>query len=142
MKTNGTARPAKWVLTSKIQKAIVTGADVNYVGSITIDEDLMERVDLWPGQRVLVVSNTSGARLETYVITGTRGGGDILMNGAAAHLIKEGEELIIMGFSLSEEPLQPRNILVDRKNRFVRNVHERERERLEAVPEMMLSCTA
>ena len=85
MKTNGTARPAKWVLTSKIQKAIVTGADVNYVGSITIDEDLMERVDLWPGQRVLVVSNTSGARLETYVITGTRGGGDILMNGAAAH---------------------------------------------------------
>ena len=142
MKTNGTTRPAKWVLTSKIQKAMVTGADVNYVGSITIDEDLMERVDLWPGQRVLVVSNTSGARLETYVITGTREGGDILMNGAAAHLIKAGEELIIMGFSLSEEPLQPRNILVDRKNRFVRNVQEREREMLEVAPEMALSCSA
>ncbi|RME74766.1 MAG: aspartate 1-decarboxylase [Chloroflexi bacterium] len=110
----------RWVLRSKIHKATVTEANVNYIGSITIDEDLLERVGLWPGEKVLVVSNTSGARLETYVITGERGSGVICLNGAAAHLIKAGEEVIIMGFELTDEPLQPKVILVDRQNRFVR----------------------
>ncbi len=114
----------KWFLASKIHKARVTQADVNYVGSITIDADLMERVGLEPGEKVLVVSNTSGARLDTYVIRGEPGSGTIGMNGAAAHLIGTGEEILIMGFELSEQPVTPRVILVDEKNRFVRNLVE------------------
>lgn len=112
----------RWVMRSKIHKATVVEADVNYVGSITIDADLIDRVGLWPGERVLVVSNTSGARLETYVIPGERGSGYIAMNGAAAHLIKAGDEIIIIGFELAEEPVVPRQILVDERNRFVRDL--------------------
>ena len=112
----------RWVLRSKIHKATVTDANVAYVGSITIDEELIERVGLWPGEKVLVVSNTSGARLETYVIAGERESGVINMNGAAAHLIKRGEEIIIIGFELTERPIVPRQILVDRDNRFVRDL--------------------
>jgi len=108
------------VLRSKIHKAHVTEADVDYVGSITLDPDLIEKVGLWPGEKVLVTSNTSGARLETYVIVGERGSGTVCMNGAAAHLIKVGEEIIIMGFELTDEPLEPTIILVDQDNRFVR----------------------
>ncbi len=112
----------RWVLRSKIHKATVTDANVAYVGSITIDEALIERVGLWPGEKVLVVSNTSGARLETYVIAGARDSGVINMNGAAAHLIKRGEEIIIIGFELTERPIAPRQILVDGDNRFVRDL--------------------
>ncbi len=108
------------LLHSKIHKAIVTEADVNYVGSITIDEDLLIKCDLWPGQKVMVVSNTSGARLETYVIRGPKGSGAICINGAAAHLIKKGEEVIIISFVHSELPIEPKCILVDEKNKFVR----------------------
>ena len=108
------------ILRSKIHKAIVTDAQVQYVGSITIDEDLIEKVGLWPGEKVLVASNTSGQRIETYVLAGPRGSGVICMNGAAAHRIKKGEEIIIMGFELSEKPLEPKIILVDRSNRFVK----------------------
>ena len=112
----------RWVLRSKIHKATVTDANVAYVGSITIDEALIERVGLWPGEKVLVVSNTSGARLETYVIAGARDSGVINMNGAAAHLIKRGEEIIIIGFELTERPITPRQILVDQDNRYVRDL--------------------
>ncbi|MCB0298979.1 MAG: aspartate 1-decarboxylase, partial [Calditrichaeota bacterium] len=84
----------RWVMRSKIHKATVTQADLNYVGSITIDEDLMDMVGLWPGEKVLVVSNTSGSRLETYVIEGEPGSGVICMNGAAAHRIKVGDRVI------------------------------------------------
>ncbi|MBI3246794.1 MAG: aspartate 1-decarboxylase [Deltaproteobacteria bacterium] len=110
----------RWVLRSKIHKAIVTDANVNYIGSITIDEELMEKSGLWPGEKVLVVSNTSGARLETYVITGERHSGVMCINGAAAHLIKTGEEIIVMGFELTDTPLSPTVILVDPANAFVR----------------------
>lgn len=109
----------RWVIRSKIHKAIVTEADVNYVGSITIDSDLLERVGLWPGEKVLVVSNTTGTRLETYVIAGTAGSRQICMNGAAAHLIGPGEEIIIMGFELTDHPITPRVILVNQHNEFV-----------------------
>jgi len=112
----------RWVMRSKIHKATVIQADVNYVGSITIDEALMERVGLWAGERVLVVSNTSGSRLETYVIPGERDTGVINMNGAAAHLIKTGEEIIIIAFELSDRPITPRQILVDKQNRYVRDL--------------------
>jgi aspartate 1-decarboxylase len=107
---------------SKIHKATVKQADVNYVGSITIDEDLMDRVGLWHREKVLVVSNTSGARLETYAIPGERGSGVINMNGAAAHLIKAGEEIIIIAFELTDKPIAAKQILVDKDNRYVRDL--------------------
>lgn len=110
----------RWVLRSKIHKAVVTDANVNYIGSITIDEELLEKSGLWPGEKVLVVSNTSGARLETYVIVGERRSGVMCINGAAAHLIKTGEEIIVMGFELTDTPLSPTVILVDSANAFVR----------------------
>ena len=110
----------RWLMRSKIHNATVTQANLAYVGSITIDPDLLDRVGLWPGEKVLVVSNTSGARLETYVIAGEAGSGDMCMNGAAAHLIAKGDEIIIMGFELTDQPIKPKVILVDRANRFVR----------------------
>ncbi|MEZ5525171.1 MAG: aspartate 1-decarboxylase [Pseudomonadales bacterium] len=113
------------VLKSKIHKATVTEANLEYVGSITIDRDLIEAVDLWPNERVMVVSNTTGARLETYVIAGPRGSGAICVNGAAAHLINEGEEVIIMGFELVKEPIEPKVILVDQQNRLVKHLKEK-----------------
>ena len=104
---------------SKIHKATVTEAEVDYVGSITIDEDLIDLAGFMEGEKVLVTSNTSGARLETYVIRGKRGSGIICMNGAAAHLIKVGEEVIVMGFELSDKRVEPKMILVDKNNKFV-----------------------
>jgi len=108
------------VLRSKIHKATVTEANINYIGSITIDQELIEMVGLWPGEKVLVTSNTSGTRLETYVIAGEKGSGVICMNGAAALLIKKGEEVIIMGFELTDKPVEPKIILVNRKNKFLK----------------------
>ena len=110
----------RWFLRSKIHKAIVTQADLNYVGSITIDVDLVEKAGLLEGEKVLITSNTSGSRLETYVISGERGSGVICMNGAAAHLIRMGEEIIIMGFELADATVEQKMILVDKENRFVR----------------------
>jgi len=112
----------RWLLRSKIHKATVTDADLDYVGSITIPTDLTERVGIWPGEKVLVVSNHTGIRLETYVIPAPSGSGRICMNGAAAHLIKPGEEIIIMGFALASEPIKPRIILLDADNRYVRDL--------------------
>lgn len=110
----------RWLLRSKIHKAHVTEADINYIGSITIDEDLIEKTGLMPGEKVLVTSISNGARLETYVLSGKRGSGVICLNGAAAHLIKKGEEIIIMGFELSDKPITPTVILVDDHNKFSR----------------------
>lgn len=112
------------VMSAKIHKATVTEANLNYIGSITIDADLIEKVGLWPNEKVLVVSNTSGARLETYVIEGERGSGRICMNGAAAHLINEGDEVIIIAFELTDKPIHPKAILVDEQNQFVQWLHE------------------
>ena len=112
------------VLRSKIHNAYVTEANLAYIGSITIDEDLMDAVGLWEGERVLVVSNTSGHRLETYVITGERGSGTIAMNGAAAHLINKSEQIIIMGFELTDAPIIPSVVLVDRHNKLDRYLSE------------------
>jgi aspartate 1-decarboxylase len=102
----------RWFLRSKIHKAIVTEANLEYVGSITIDSTLMEAVGILPGEKVSVVSNTSGSRLETYTIAGEAGSGVICMNGAAAHLIKRGEEIIIMGYELQEEPITDPKIAI------------------------------
>jgi len=110
----------RYLLRSKIHKATVTETNLNYVGSITIDEELIEKVDLWLGEKVLVVDNTNGAKLETYVVAGERGSGIICMNGAAAHLINSGDEIIIMGFELAGEPIEAKNILVNKNNKFVK----------------------
>jgi aspartate 1-decarboxylase len=110
----------RWILRSKIHKAVVTQAELSYVGSITIDRDLMEKAGLVQGEKVLVVSNTSGARLETYAIEGERNSGVICMNGAAAHLVKKNDEIIIMGFELSDQPITPKMVLVDAENKFLR----------------------
>ena len=110
------------LLRSKIHKATVTQADLNYVGSITIDEDLLERTGLWEGEKVLVVSISTGARLETYVIKGEKKSGDIKVNGAAAHLITKGEEVIIIGFEMTDTPVKPQIILVDSENKFVKDL--------------------
>lgn len=110
----------RWLLRSKIHKAKVNEANVNYTGSITIDENLLEKVGLWIGEKVLVTSNTSGTRLETYVLPGRKGSGTICMNGPAARLIKTGEEIIIMGFELTDKPIKPKAILVNEKNQFVK----------------------
>ena len=109
----------RWVIRSKIHKATVTEANLDYVGSITIDEDLIELAGLWEGERVLIADNTNGARLETYVMVDERGSGTIRMNGASAHLINVGDELIIMGYELTDAPVQAKKILVDKQNRFV-----------------------
>ena len=108
------------VLRSKIHNATVTEADLSYIGSITIDADLLDAVGLWPGEKVLVVSNTSGARLETYTISGPRGSGVICMNGAAAHLIQRGHQVIIMGFELTDAPVAALQLLVDGQNKPAR----------------------
>lgn len=110
----------RWFLHAKIHKATVTQADVNYIGSITIDKDLCDRIGLLEGEKVLVTSNTGGGRLETYVIYGEANSGIICMNGAAAHVIKQGEEIIIMAFELAEKTIEQKIILVDKQNKFVR----------------------
>ncbi len=109
-------------LRSKIHQARVTAADLAYVGSITIDSDLMERADIAAFEKVLVVDNTNGNRLETYAIPGAPQSGTIQMNGAAAHLVRTGDEIIVMTFQTTDKPDPPRQILVDAKNRFVRNL--------------------
>lgn len=109
----------RWVLRSKIHKARVTAGNVNYIGSITVDADLLHKAGFWPNERVQVVSNTSGANFITYVIPAPAGSGEICMNGAAALYCERGEEIIIMGYELTGEPVTARVILVDEQNRFV-----------------------
>ena len=108
------------VIKSKLHRAMVTDADVEYEGSIEIPLDLMEAADLWAGEKVLVASITTGARLETYVLEGKPGTGRILINGGAAHLIKAGERVTIMAFALTETPVKPTMLLLDEQNRVVR----------------------
>lgn len=108
------------LLKSKIHRAVITGADVEYEGSIEIDPVLMEAVNIVEGERILVASITSGNRLETYVQTGKRGSGEILINGGAAHRIKQGELVALMTFALSESEIEPRKVLVNEKNEIIR----------------------
>jgi len=112
-------------LRSKIHKATITNANLHYVGSITIDERLMELADLSEFEKVLVVDNTNGQRLETYVIKGKKNSGVIGINGAAAHLVHKGDEVIIMSFQVCERPKKPVNILVNKKNQFVQYLKEK-----------------
>ncbi len=111
-----------YVLKSKIHRAIVTEANLNYVGSITIDEDLMEASGLIEGERVQIVNNNNGARLETYVIKGERHSGQICLNGSAARQVQIGDVLIIMAFGLmtpeEAKGFKPQNAYPDVDNKI------------------------
>lgn len=88
------------LMKSKLHRATVTGANLNYVGSITIDPDLMDLADLMANERVQIVNNNNGARLETYVIEGERGSGDMCLNGAAARLVQPGDTIIVISYGM------------------------------------------
>jgi aspartate 1-decarboxylase len=111
------------VLGGKIHRATVTQADLHYVGSVTIDADLMAAADLVDGEQVHVVDITNGARLITYAITGSPGSGVIGMNGAAAHLISPGDLVIVMSYRTMDDAElarhRPHVVHVDRTNRIV-----------------------
>ena len=107
---------------SKIHRATVTEANLDYVGSITIDEDLMDRAGIKKGELVHVWNLSNGNRLETYAIPAQRRSGTICVNGAAAHLASRGDEVIIVSFALTDEEITPKMILVDDENKFVRNI--------------------
>ena len=109
-------------LRAKIHKATVTEANLEYVGSVTLDASLMERVGLAEYEKVLIVDNTNGARLETYALRGEPDSGVVCINGAAAHLIQAGDEVIIMAFEYADAPVEPRQILVDGDNRYVQDL--------------------
>jgi len=116
------------MMKSKIHRAVVTEANLNYVGSITIDEDLMDAVDILPNEKVQVVNNTNGARLETYVIPGPRGQGTICLNGAAARLVQPGDVVIIISYAtMSDEQARayrPRVAIMDEGNRIKQLIAE------------------
>jgi aspartate 1-decarboxylase len=113
------------MLKGKIHRARVTDANLNYEGSITIDELLMEAADILPYERVQVLDIDNGARLETYAITGERGCGEICINGAAARLVSVGDKVIILAYSIvSDEEareIRPRLINVDERNAMVKD---------------------
>lgn len=106
-------------LKSKIHRAMVTRGDIAYEGSIEIPQDLVEASGLWPGEKVLVASITSGNRFETYVLVGPPGTGQIIINGGAAHLIKAGERVVIMSFALDDKPIQPKRIVCNEHNEII-----------------------
>ncbi len=111
------------MMTSKIHRATVTQADLHYVGSVTVDRDLMDAAGLLEGEQVAIVDITNGARLETYVIEGPRGSGVIGINGAAAHLVHPGDLVILIAYGqLDEKEVEryaPRVVFVDELNRVV-----------------------
>jgi aspartate 1-decarboxylase len=112
------------MMKSKIHRATVTQADLDYVGSVTLDAALMEAADLLEGEQVAIVDITNGARIETYVIPGERGSGVIGINGAAAHLVHPGDLVIIMSYALVTDAearaLEPKVVHVDDKNQIVK----------------------
>jgi aspartate 1-decarboxylase len=109
------------MMKSKVHRATVTDADLHYVGSITVDRDLMDLADLVEFEQVAVVDIDNGARLETYVIEGARGSGSICLNGAAARLVSPGDKVIIISYADFEaaelDGFEPRVVHVDRSNR-------------------------
>ena len=113
----------------KIHRATVTEANLNYVGSITIDEDLLDAAGILPGEKVQIVNNNDGARLETYTIPGKRGSGVICLNGAAARCALEGDIVIIIAYAQMDEKeakaLEPKVVLVDKQNHIVKNFEEK-----------------
>ena len=112
----------KTMMNGKIHRATVTQADLNYVGSITIDEDIMDAVGIEANEKVAIVNNNNGARLETYVIKGERGSGVVCLNGAAARLVQPGDIVIIISYVMmdAEEAKhhKPKVAIMDENNRI------------------------
>ncbi len=113
---------------SKIHRATVTEADLNYVGSITIDIELLERSGILPGEKVQIVNNNNGARLETYTIEGARNSGTICLNGAAARLVQPGDKIIIIAYCLIDQEeaseMKPKILVLDEKNKIIEELSE------------------
>ncbi len=111
------------MMKSKIHRATVTQADLHYVGSVTVDEDLLDASDILPGELVHIVDVTNGARLETYTIAGERGSGVIGINGAAAHLVHPGDLVILIAYAQVDDAeareLEPSVVFVDEQNKVV-----------------------
>lgn len=116
------------IMKSKIHRAVVTEANLKYVGSITIDEELLEIADILPNEKVQVVNNNNGARLETYVIPGERGSRTICLNGAAARLVQVGDEVIIISYGIftdeAARTYRPKVVFVDTENNPVKLTDE------------------
>lgn len=111
------------ILKSKIHRATVTKTDLNYFGSITIDKDLLEVSDIIANEKVQIVNNNNGARLETYVIEGERGSGVICLNGAAARLVQQGDNIIIISYVIltdeEAKTFKPKILFVDKNNKLI-----------------------
>jgi aspartate 1-decarboxylase len=116
------------MLKSKIHRATVTGCDLHYAGSITIDSDLIQAADVLPGELVHVLDIDNGARFETYVIEGERGAGDVCLNGAAARLVQQGDRVIVVSYGVYSpaelEQHAPRVVHVDEHNAIVAVDHD------------------
>ena len=112
----------RWMLRGKIHRAIVTETRLDYEGSITIDQDLLDRAGIWVGEKVTIADVDNGSRFDTYTLPGERGSGIIAVNGAAAHLVSEGDLVIIMAYELVDEPIRAKVLLVDSDNRVAREL--------------------
>jgi aspartate 1-decarboxylase len=107
---------------SKIHRAVVTGADLHYVGSVGIDQELLELTDIIPGEKVAIWNINNGKRIDTYAISLPRGSGQVVINGAAARHFHAGDKVIIVAFCLTDEAVEPKMIAVDEQNRFVEHL--------------------
>ncbi|MBO1003026.1 aspartate 1-decarboxylase [Pseudogracilibacillus auburnensis] len=116
------------MMKSKIHRARITDANLNYVGSVTIDQDILDKVDILPNEKVQIVNNNNGARLETYVIPGERGTGIICLNGAAARLVQKDDIVIIITYaSFSEDELRahrPKIAIMNERNEIEQFIEE------------------
>lgn len=112
----------RWMLRSKIHRAVVTETRLDYEGSITIDEDLVDGCGMWVGEKVTIADVNNGNRFETYILPGRRGSGMIAVNGAAAHLVNLGDKVIIMGYELTDAPISAKVLLVDDSNKVSREL--------------------
>lgn len=114
---------------SKLHRATITEADINYVGSITIDIDLLEKSDILPGEKVQVVDVNNGERFETYTIEGERGSGVICVNGAAARLVQKGDKAIIISYGMMDKQeaaqFKPKVLILDDENKIT-NIKDKE----------------
>jgi aspartate 1-decarboxylase len=123
-RTGEATRMRRTMCKSKVHRAVLTGADLNYEGSLTLDPVLMEAADILPFEKVQVVNINTGSRLETYVIVGARGSGTIQLNGAAARLGAAGDHVIVISYADYEdtelEGFEPKLVFVDEKNQIVR----------------------
>ena len=112
----------RWMIRGKIHRATVTETRLDYEGSITIDQDLLNKAGIWVGEKVTVVDVSNGSRFDTYTLPGKRGSGIVAVNGAAAHLCDEGDLIIIMAYELTDVPIKANVVLVDSENKVAREL--------------------